>query len=297
MIILTWEDMIARRPPLDLQVRLTIGVFDGVHLGHRRLLSEITNAGAGTLSVVMTFSRNPIVVHSPDSFPGSILTYQQKLERIGSLGVQAAVVIDFSEEMSNLSGEAFVRLLRKHLTIQRIVVGQNFRFGKKRNSGTDDLKEMLSETGIEVLVTEPVLRGGNMVSSSRIRAAIRSGNLGEAREMLAAGHAIDLRGIGKRTTAGTIGVSREDIAQVLPPEGEYAVAFVGPSGTRQGRCTIDNDSLTLAAESTGYRGAGSTGYRGAESTGYCGAENGGHATIRDEYVAAPAEYVGLVVFT
>lgn len=134
------------------------------------------------------------------------------------------------------------------------------------------MKEMFSDTGIEVLVIEPVLRGGSMVSSSRIRAAIRAGDLGEARQMLTAGHAIDLRGIGKRITTGTVRVSRGDIAQVLPPEGEYAVAFDGPSGTRPGQCTIDDDSLTLSVECTG-------------------------ATIRDEHAATPAEDVGLVVFT
>src|SRR5208337_2895890 len=137
MTVLTWADLIAHKPPFDLPVRLTIGVFDGVHVGHRRLFSEVTGGGSGTLSLAMTFPKSPVGLRSPDTFPGSLLTCSQKLERIGSLGVQAAVVIDFSEEMSNLSGEAFVRLLRKNLTIQRIVVGQNFRFGKKRTSGTD----------------------------------------------------------------------------------------------------------------------------------------------------------------
>jgi riboflavin kinase/FMN adenylyltransferase len=284
MTILTWADLIARRPPLDLPVRLTIGVFDGVHLGHRRLFSQITGAGAGTLSLVVTFSKNPVVVRSPNSFPGSILTHRQKVERIGSLGVEAAVVIDFSEEMSNLSGEAFVRLLRENLTIQRIVVGQNFRFGKKRISGTDDLKEMLSDTGIEVLVTEPVLRGGSMVSSSRIRSAIRSGDLSEARQMLAAGHAIDLRGVGKDRSDRKVQVSRKDIAQVLPPEGVYAVAFEGRAGTWPATCILERDWLTLTAPSldAGARTAQRDEYA-AESTGYRG--------------AIPAEDDGLVVFT
>jgi riboflavin kinase/FMN adenylyltransferase len=162
------------------------------------------------------------------------------------------VVIDFSEEMSNLSGEAFVRLLRENLTIQKIVVGQNFRFGKKRISGTDDLKEMLSDTGIEVLVTEPVLCGGSMVSSSRIRAAIRGGQLAEAHEMLGARHAIDLRGIGNRSSNGSLlRISRSEIVQVLPPPGEYAVSCEGPAGSAPGTCRVDNDSLTLAAGNGG----------------------------------------------
>ncbi len=252
MTILTWADLLAKRPPLDRPVRLSIGVFDGLHLGHRRLLSEITRRGPEVLPLVITFSRNPMAVHSPDAFPGALLTYQQKMERIGRLGVGAAVVIDFSEEMSNLSGEAFVRLLREKLTIQGIVVGQNFRFGKKRTSGTDDLKQMLSETGIEVLVTAPVLRGGSMVSSSRIRAAIRDGALEEAEAMLGSAHALDVREAGKAHSNGAaLKIPREEIVQVLPPNGEYAVRSEGPEGTVPGACRIADDSLTLAAENCG----------------------------------------------
>jgi riboflavin kinase/FMN adenylyltransferase len=250
MTVLTWQDLLQHRAPLNRPVRLSVGVFDGLHVGHRRLLGEITVGSGDVLPVVITFSRSPVVVHSPDSFPGAILTYAQKMERFGSLGVGAAVVIDFSEEMSNLSGEAFVRLLRENLTIQKIVVGLNFRFGKKRVSGTDDLKEMLSDTGIEVLVTEPVLRGEGVVSSSRIRAAIRAGNLGEARQMLAAPHAIDLRGIGDRTSDGTLCIARSETVQVLPPAGDYTVSCEGPDGAVPGTCRIDNDSVTLIAGSS-----------------------------------------------
>jgi riboflavin kinase/FMN adenylyltransferase len=256
MTILGWGDLLARRPPLDRMVRLSVGVFDGLHVGHRRLLAHISSGPADLLPLVITFSRSTVMLRSADAFPGSILSFEQKMERIGSLGVGAAVVIDFSEEMSNLSGEAFVRLLRENLTIQKIVVGQNFRFGKKRISGTDDLKEMLSATGIEVLVTEPVLHGGSMVSSSRIRAAIRGGDLGEAREMLACRHAIDLRGIGDRSSNGKVlRIDRREIVQVLPPDGEYTVMSEGPAGRVQGTCRIDTDSLTLAAENSGSAAA------------------------------------------
>jgi riboflavin kinase/FMN adenylyltransferase len=252
MTILGWGDLLARRPPLDRMVRLSVGVFDGLHVGHRRLLAHISSGPADLLPLVITFSRSTVMLRSADAFPGSILSFEQKMERIGSLGVGAAVVIDFSEEMSNLSGEAFVRLLRENLTIQKIVVGQNFRFGKKRISGTDDLKEMLSNTGTEVLVSEPVLHAGGLVSSSRIRTAIQSGNLGEAHEMLAARHAIDLRGVGNRSSNGSmLRISRSEIVQVLPPAGEYTVSSEGPAGTASGTCRVDNDSLTLAAGNCG----------------------------------------------
>jgi riboflavin kinase/FMN adenylyltransferase len=249
MIMLTWADLLERRPPLDRKVQLSVGVFDGLHVGHRRLLSEITCCGADALSVVITFSRNPAVVHSPGSFPGAILTFKQKMERIDSLGVNAAVVIDFSEEMSNLSGEEFVRLLRENLTIQRIVVGKNFRFGKRRISGTDDLKEMLSKTGTEVFVTEPVHHGGSMVSSSRIRTAIRNAAFGEVQLMLDSPHVLDLRAVRKGFPNGSVlRIPRSEIDQVLPPTGEYAVRSESLTGTTSGICRVAEDSLTLAAE-------------------------------------------------
>ncbi len=249
MTVHTWEELLQRRLAAAPPVWLTVGVFDGLHLGHRRLIAQITSGGAGTLPMVVTFSRSPVVIRAPEEFPGTILTFRQKVERIGSLGVEAVVVIDFSDEMSNLSGEAFVRLLRENLTIQKIVVGQNFRFGKKRISGTDDLKEMLSETGIELLATAPVLRGSSMVSSSRIRAAIRGGELAEAREMLTVPHTIDLRGIHSRPDSdGSVRFPREGIHQVLPPAGEYAVAGEGPGGSRPGTCRIEDNWLTLSME-------------------------------------------------
>jgi riboflavin kinase/FMN adenylyltransferase len=249
MTVLTWDQLLKRRLSDGRPVWLTVGVFDGLHVGHRHLISLITEGGSGALPLVVTFSQSPVVVRAPEEFPGSILTYRQKLERFGSLGVEAVVVIDFSDEMSNLSGGAFVRLLRENLTIQKIVVGQNFRFGKKRISGTDDLKEMLSDTGIELLVTAPVLRGSSMVSSSRIRAAIRGGDLVEAKEMLTVPHAIDLRGIrGGADSRGCIRYPRAEIHQVLPPAGEYAVICEAPGGSSPGTCRMEDNWLTLSTE-------------------------------------------------
>ena len=246
MIALTWQDLLQRRLPAARAVRLTVGVFDGLHLGHRRLLSEVTGGPQGVDGVVITFSRSPVVVRAPHEFPGAILTLRQKLERMEILGVGAAVVIDFSDEMSNLSGEAFVRLLRENLTIQRIVVGQNFRFGKKRNSGNDDLKEMLTDTGIELLVTAPVLRGSAMVSSSRVRAAVRAGRLDEARDMLTVPHTIDLREVaGHAGPHGLPRFPRTGIAQVLPPAGEYPAILGGPGGERPVTCRVEEEWLTL----------------------------------------------------
>ncbi len=252
MTILGWNDLTERAALAGMPVRLTVGVFDGLHLGHRRLMEDIARGSPDALPLVITFRQSPALLLAPESFQGFILSFRQKITRLEELRVGAVAVIDFSEEMSNLSGEDFVRILRENLTIQKIVVGQNFRFGKKRIAGTDDLKEMLSRTGIEVQVTEPVSWQGEIVSSSRIRTAIARGRLADAQEMLAARHAIDLQGIAPLSVGGGIlRYDRRDVNQVLPPPGDYEVRCQGEAGTAPGRLEIRHDSLMLAAGDCG----------------------------------------------
>jgi riboflavin kinase/FMN adenylyltransferase len=246
--VLTWRDLLDRRQPLDRPVRLTIGVFDGLHVGHRKLMSAITGGPPEVLPLVLTFRRSPALSMDPGGFPGCILSFDQKLCRMDALGVGAVVAIDFSDELSTLSGKAFVGILRENLTIQRIVAGENFRFGKSRTAGTDDLKEMLSDTGTEVLVSEPVLWHGSAVSSSRVRSAIRRGDLADARDMLAAEYCLDLRGVPSRSMpGGSLRIRRADLRQVIPAAGEYAVRCQGAGGPRAGACVVTDSDLTLHA--------------------------------------------------
>jgi FAD synthase len=247
MTVLSWPDLLSHAPPLDGPVALTIGVFDGLHVGHRRLIGGIRDAGA--LPLVLTFRESPQLVRSPDRFPGLILTWTQRVERLASMGVAAVVAIDFSRELSNLSGKAFIGQLTENLTIQRIVVGQNFRFGKNRASGTDDLKEMLSGTGVDVHVMEPVVWGGAVVSSSRIRAAVQHADFLGAAAMLASDHCLDLRSADarERTPRGAR-YARAGLRQVLPREGAYDVTCTGPDdGEFPGRLTVGPDAVTIEA--------------------------------------------------
>jgi FAD synthase len=244
--ILSWDELRGGPRALQGPVSLTIGVFDGLHIGHRKLMSGIT--GSDALPLVITFRESPMLFRAPSLFPGFILTWRQRLERLESLGVGTVVAIDFSEDLSNLSGKAFIGHLTEKLTIQRIVVGQNFRFGKNRDSGTDDLKEMLSDTGIDVRVMEPVIWDEAIVSSSRIRTAIINADFRSARAMLASDYSIDLRGTAiAEDAAGCVRMARSDLLQVLPRDGEYPVACVGASGRRTGRLAIERDRVTIDA--------------------------------------------------
>ena len=255
MTVLTWDDLLRRNLSMDRPVRMTIGVFDGLHIGHRTLIKSIVEGDGADqgcrelpcVPLVVTFRQSPAAVLAPETFPGFIMTWRQKLAQLESLGIQAVVVIDFSEEMSNLSGKAFIGLLKENLTIEKIVVGHNFRFGKGRNAGTDVLKEMLSGTGTDVQVTEPVFWGERIVSSSRIRTTIQEGDFSEANAMLATAYGLDLRDVPAHPEGvGKLYFSKKDLKQVLPRQGVYAVNCGRDGAGRPGELTVGEDSLTLA---------------------------------------------------
>jgi riboflavin kinase/FMN adenylyltransferase len=253
MTVVTWSDFLSGKRPRTEAVNLTVGVFDGVHLGHRRLLSEVT--GRRGLSLVVTFVENPAYLLSRDGFQGSILTFRQKMERFEALSVDFVVAIDFSEQLSRLSGKAFIGLLRENLTIKKIAVGFNFRFGRGRDTDADALRKMFRGSESEVSVAEPVLYDGSAVSSSRIRACIGEGAFRDAREMLGTGHCLDLRDV--PAASDTLGdnriksIRKSDIRQCLPAAGSYPVSCEAETAVVSGLLTIHEDFVKLELESGG----------------------------------------------
>jgi riboflavin kinase/FMN adenylyltransferase len=255
VIVATWEDLLAERtsagPSLrERRTRLTIGVFDGVHLGHRRIMSAIADEnGPGTgrpLAAVVTFRRPPAHLLGRSDVPGLILSLPQKLRRFAALGVGAIVLIDFSDEISTLAGRDFIDLLRGRLAIERIVVGPNFRFGKNRGADVHDLEAMLAASPTAVQAIEPVRHRGEIVSSSRIRRAVREGALEEAAAMLGAPHELDLAGVAAvRESPGVLRLSRAEVPQVLPAAGTYAVTGRSPEGDVTGTLEAAEDSVVV----------------------------------------------------
>lgn len=255
MIVAAWEEFLAGRtaagPSLAAQpVRLTIGVFDGLHLGHRRLIAAVTGAGdpgAGKpLAVVVTFRRPPGHVLGRADVPGLILSLPQKLRRLAELGVGAVVLIDFSGEISTLSGRDFIDLLRGRLAIERIVVGPNFRFGRNRDADVSDLEAMFGAGPTAVQAIGPVRLRGEIVSSSRIRRAVREGALDLAADMLGAPHEIDLAGVAAaREGRGVLRLPRAEVPQVLPAAGSYAVTCRSPEGDVAGTLEAAEESVVV----------------------------------------------------
>jgi riboflavin kinase/FMN adenylyltransferase len=166
---------------------LTIGNFDGVHLGHQTLMRDIVARAAkvGGTSAVVTFHPHPLQVLAPNNAPLQIQTLRQKLATIESLGIQLVVVIPFDMQLAQIEARDFaVRTLCEKLRPKEIYVGPNFAFGHRREGSFNLLKEVGEEKGFWVGKVHQVQFRGNRVSSTSIRQSLLSGQVGLARRLL-----------------------------------------------------------------------------------------------------------------
>lgn len=176
---------------------VAIGKFDGVHAGHRAVIARLKEAAATTesRSVAVTFDRNPLATIRPDRCPENVVTVDRKLELLGELGLDAALVLTFDQEMAARSAEDFVvDILVGALQVSTVLVGQDFRFGH-RGAGTPDLlRELGPRYGFSVEVVDDVYLPGSArrVSSSWIRELLMDGDVATAATVL--GRYPDVRG-------------------------------------------------------------------------------------------------------
>jgi riboflavin kinase/FMN adenylyltransferase len=210
------------------EVSLAIGFFDGVHLGHQRILQHTAadaRPGRG-LALAVTFDRHPNAVVAPGRVPPLIYSLPQKLRTLAAQGMEASLVLHFDKPLSEQPGETFIRNLARDLgRIRSICVGDDFTFGHRRDGHVALLKRLGQELGFAVQGMEAVLMEGQVVRSTRIREAIASGDLLRASRMLGRPYAtagIVLRGdqLGRRLGFPTANLDASGL--VLPPNGVYA---------------------------------------------------------------------------
>ena len=213
--------------PGSRKVCLAIGFFDGVHLGHQQIIRQ-TIADArqhDAIALVLTFDRHPNSVVAPGRVPPLIYSLSQKLRAIESLGADHLFLAGFDKKFSEQPGETFVHSLVRDLgSIQSICVGADFVFGHKRSGDVALLKKLGGETGFSVHGLAAVSLDGRIVSSTRIREAIRAGKLDGASQMLGrpyviAGRVVEGDKLGRQLGFPTANL---DVAGlVLPPNGVY----------------------------------------------------------------------------
>ncbi len=205
----------------------TIGNFDGVHLGHRRILETVVSRAraVGRPSFAITFEPHPMAVLRPDHAPRRIQTLRQKEEAIEAIGIDALLVVPFTRDLSLMEPEDFVRnLLRDRLGASEILVGAHFAFGRSKRGDLALLTRLGADCGFTASAVDEVVVGGAPVSSTRIRRALEKGAIVEANAMLGREYELDglvARGdrLGHQIGVPTINLEPEN--ELPPADGVY----------------------------------------------------------------------------
>lgn len=211
------------------RVSLTAGNFDGVHLGHRELLRRTVARAREeeAVSAVLTFSPHPVRFFSPRSRFYEITTEEEKAALIAATGIDALVVESFDGGIGRMSPEEFAReILARKMHAKWVTVGYDFTFGRSRSGSPALLQEIGRDLGFEVTVVPPVLRGGLIVSSTRIRDLLLAGRVREAEELLCRPYKLTgpvVTGAGRGRKLGFPTANIQFAQELVPLPGVYVV--------------------------------------------------------------------------
>lgn len=176
-------------------VALTIGNFDGVHLGHKALLSRLLEAAKsrGVPSAVVIFEPHPREFFTPDQAPTRLTSLREKLELLAELGVDRVHICRFNQKFAQMSAADFIDALHKKLLVQYVLIGDDFRFGSGRSGDFALIEKIAINQGFEVEAMHSVLHDGLRVSSTAVRSALAAGNLRAATRFLGRPYSISGR--------------------------------------------------------------------------------------------------------
>ncbi len=217
----------------DIPIALTIGNFDGVHLGHQAMLERLRREAAARAlpAAVMTFEPHPREFFAPDQAPTRLSSLREKLETLAALGVDRAYVCRFSYDLARTPPEVFVeRVLVRGLSVRWLLVGDDFRFGARRAGDLTLLQSLAAEGGYVVDSISSVTIAGRRVSSTAIRAALAEGDLDLAAQLLGRPYSISGRVIGGERIGRTLGFPTANVRMRhnRPPlQGIFAVRVHG----------------------------------------------------------------------
>jgi riboflavin kinase / FMN adenylyltransferase len=229
-------------PSLANGTTVTVGSFDGVHLGHQAVLREIDQRAraAGRASVLVTFDPHPLEVVNPDAAPPLLTTGPERLEILALSPLEYVLLVRFDRYLASLTPEEFVlQVLLQRCAVRELVIGHDHGFGRGRSGDVDTLRRLGEAHGFEVDVVPPVDFAGQHVSSSRIRRAVAGGDLSTAAAMLGRRYGVVGR-VGEGERRGrllgvpTINLSELSPRKLLPPDGVYAVRVEWRGGSGGG---------------------------------------------------------------
>jgi len=222
----------------DQRYTVTIGTFDGVHLGHRSLFSHTIERArsTNTPSAAATFAPHPRTVLNGDTGLLALMSVEDRVRHIHKSGISRVILVEFTREVASLSARQFLERLGEQVPLDSLVVGENFRLGRRREAGTKELRAIGTVMGFEVVVATPVTKDEAPVSSTRIRKALTEhGDVVLAAELLGRPYelaGVVVQGMGRGRTIGV------PTANVRVPEG----IVVPRNGVYRCSATIDGQA-------------------------------------------------------
>ena len=244
-------------PALGVPLHLALGVFDGVHIGHQEVISRAVKAAEkkGGLAGMLTFDPHPIRVIAPEKAPTSLLaTLNHKADIVRDLGIQLFIPLHFDAAFAAMEASEFIgKLTAAH--IATLAVGEDWRFGHNRSGDVPFLEREAKLRGFHLDAVPPVMLDGDRVSSTRIRQAIRDGNLEAAQRMLGRPYSVSGTVVEGKKLGRTIGFPTANVATgdaQLPPDGVWVVETLLADGRKIGgvanlgmRPTVDGSARSL----------------------------------------------------
>ena len=208
---------------------VTIGTFDGIHLGHRTIFEQVRQEAErhSLQPVLITFHPHPRVVLTPDNAPHLLTTLEEKEQFIPDYFCGNVLVLTFDEQLKNMKAEEFVQsILVDKVRVKKLIVGYDHAIGKNRQGNPKELQRLGQKLGFEVEIVGPIIHDAKPISSSRIREAMLAGDFDKAVELLGHHYAIYGKvirgmGLGKKLGFPTANVDYNE-RKLLPPDGIYA---------------------------------------------------------------------------
>jgi len=247
MQIIEWPEFLEKTLPLGGKTSaITVGVFDGLHRGHKTLIQRVVAHNDSAVPVVVTFRQSNYkkAQNNGREYSGSIFSFRQKMAAFESLGISITVVIEFSESFRRMSGADFLRILQKQGKMSFLTVGSNFRCGYQLDTGASAIQNFNAERNIPTAIVPVLTEGAIQISSSQIRAAITRGDLKAATVMLGHPFTVDLAGAAVSDEAA-LAFDISGQGRILPPPGRYAVCLLGENVKLQTEILVEEGNIII----------------------------------------------------
>lgn len=251
MKIITGIEQLKR--PLNNPV-VTLGNFDGVHLGHQTIFRKVKEEAQRIKgeAVVITFEPHPLQVLSPQTCPPLLTPFRKKMILIEKSGIETVLCIEFTPSFSQISPFDFVKnILIEKVKARKVVVGYNYHFGRKQRGDVEILKQVCKRFQVDVEVMEPLRIGSTTVSSSKIRELIKEGEVEEASKLLGRNYPVIgkvVQGARRGQTLGFPTANLETSEDLHPKKGVYAVEVVWNQQLLNGLANVGMNPTFLPAQ-------------------------------------------------